>query len=74
MTADNTPRPRGRLSAEEKVARAAARIIDSLGEDTIGEVREAQADVKGCGGVHFITNGRLIALADAVEAWRGVSR
>ena len=71
---DNTPRPRDRLTPAEKVARAAASILDSLGEEVIAEVREAQADVKGCGGVHYITNGRLLALADAVEAWRGVSR
>ena len=32
---DNTPRPRVRLTPAEKVARAAARILDSLGEDVI---------------------------------------
>ena len=66
----DTRRTSGKLDPAEKVARAAAKIIDSIGEEQIDRSRWLHERVKGTGGSHFITNGRLVALADAVEAWR----
>lgn len=59
-----------KLDPAEKVARAAARIIDSIGEDKIEHTRATHRRVKGVGGQHYIANGRLVALADAVAEWR----
>jgi hypothetical protein len=59
-----------RLDPAEKVARAAASILDSLKPDALERARDLHERVPGVGGQHFISNGRLLALADAVEAWR----
>lgn len=60
-----------RLDPAEKVARAAARIVDSIGQEQVERARVTHATVKGAGGQHFIANGRLVALADAIAEWRG---
>jgi hypothetical protein len=62
------------LPPSEKVARAAARLLDSIGPDAVSRARATHANVKGVGGQHFITNGRIVALADAVDAWREGTR
>lgn len=59
-----------RVDPAEKVARAAASILDSLGHEEMAHVRRTHANIKGVGGRHYITNGRLVALADAIAAWR----
>jgi hypothetical protein len=63
-----------RLDPAEKVARAAARVVDSIGAAEIERARETHSNVKGVGGSHYISNGRLIALADAVADWKAAQR
>lgn len=58
-----------KLDPAEKVARAAARVLKSIGPDGVAKARATNATVKGVGGQHYIGNGQLVALADALEEW-----
>lgn len=59
-----------RLDPAEKVARAAARVLDALPEGTRERAEEIRQTVPGTGGTYWISHGRMCALFDAVEAWR----
>lgn len=62
------------MTAEERalrvVARAAGKVLDSIGEEAVARSHVQRVGNPATGGPHFLTHARISDLDLAIKAWR----
>jgi hypothetical protein len=65
--------PREELVVLRRIARESRALVSAIGVEAVERARETAANVPGSGGQHYIGNGRLVRIADALTRLDGAA-